>query len=180
MTRSINASTITELQKDSFRMAQLIQMDFSTAIRITDWARNLSALSSTFLSSGNFLDFSPVTETSELGVNSATLTLSAVEQTYVAVFLNNNYIDTRFRAWRAVLDTSDAVIGDPILIFDGRITGYQIDEDQIVVEVASHWKDFEYQAGRLTNHNSQQRFFAGDLGFEFSANMVKDLKWGRG
>lgn len=179
MTRSVDSSTIAALGQDSFRLAQFIQIDFDPIIRITDWSRDITALSSTFISSPHFLDFSQVTETSELGINSATLTLSAVEQSYVALMLNNDYIDIRCRAWRAVLDLSDSVIGAPILIFDGRITGYQISEDRIEIEIASHWKDFEYTSGRITNHNSQQRYFSGDLGFEFAANMVKDLKWGR-
>lgn len=179
MTRAVHAATISALGQDSFRLAQLIAIDFSTAIEITDWGRDVSALSTTFQSSPHFIDFSQVTETAELGINSATLTLSAVEQSYVALFLNNDYIDVRVRAWRAVLDSSDAVIGDPILIFDGRITGYEISDDNITIEAASHWKDFEFVSGRLTNHNSQQRHFSGDLGFEFAANMVKELKWGR-
>ena len=45
--------------------------------------------------------------------------------------------------------------------------------------MASHWADFEKKAGRFSNNNSQQYFFSGDVGFEYAANTVKDLKWGR-
>ena len=31
--------------------------------------------------------------------------------------------------------------------------------------------------GRKTNNGSQQRFFTGDVGFEFAALTLDDLKW---
>jgi len=74
-------------------------------------------------------------------------------------------------------------VGAPILIFDGILTGYAIEdteeESKVTVQMASHWKDFEKENGRRTNHNSQQLYFAGDEGFEFAPKSIKDLKWGR-
>jgi hypothetical protein len=85
--------------------------------------------------------------------------------------------------YRVILDGTDAVVGDPILIFDGILTGYSIEdteeESKVTVQMASHWKDFEKENGRRTNHNSQQLYFAGDEGFEFAPKSIKDLKWGR-
>ena len=49
----------------------------------------------------------------------------------------------------------------------------------VSLSVASHWSDFKKKSGRRTNHNGQQLHFAGDKGFEFAANTVKDIKWGR-
>jgi len=45
--------------------------------------------------------------------------------------------------------------------------------------VVSHWADFEKRSGRLTNNNSQQRFFSTDVGMNFSSQTVLDIKWGR-
>jgi hypothetical protein len=97
--------------------------------------------------------------------------------------LGDDYIDVPAKIYRAVIDSSDDVVGAPILIFDGLIVGYSIDdtedESKLTVEIASHWKDFEKENGRRTNHNTQQLYFDGDLGFEFAAKTIKDLKWGR-
>ena len=38
---------------------------------------------------------------------------------------------------------------------------------------------FEKKNGRKTNNTSQQRFFSGDLGMDFSSQTVQDIKWGR-
>ena len=43
-----------------------------------------------------------------------------------------------------------------------------------------NWKKWRARVqGRKTNTGSQQRFFTGDVGFEFSALTLDDLKWGR-
>ena len=183
MTRSINASTEAALQGDSFNFATLIYFGFSTAIRITDWDRDISALSSTWASSANFLSFGSSSESAELAVNGIDITLSSVEQSYVSIFLTQNYVDVPVKLYRAVLDSNDAVVGSPILVFDGFITGFSIEDDEssseISVTTASHWADFEKLNGRKTNHNSQALHFPNDEGFEFAANTIKDLKWGK-
>ena len=43
MTRTIDAATITAIGEDNFNLATLIQFDFDSVIRLTDWDRNLSA-----------------------------------------------------------------------------------------------------------------------------------------
>jgi hypothetical protein len=107
-----------------------------------------------------------------------------VEQSFISIFLSQNWINRRVVLSRAILNlTTDAVIQSPIVLFDGQITGYDIDEDEdgceVIVKIASHWADFEKKAGRFTNNNSQQYYFAGDLGMEFAANTVAELKWGK-
>ena len=183
MTRSIDAATIAELDKDNFNLATLIQFDLSSTLYLTDWDRNLSALAQTWSSSPHFLGVGDVTETSNLRVNTIDVTLSGVEQAYVTIFLAQNYIDRSVKIYRAAIDSSDAVIGSPILLFEGLIAGFNIqdskDTSTITVQLASHWKDFEKEVGRKTNNNSQSIHFPADRGFEFAAKTIKDLKWGR-
>lgn len=183
MSREIDSATITALNSDNLNLANLVQMDFPTPIKLTDWARDVVALSTTFDSSSDLLEIDQFTESSEVQVNASTISLSGVSQTFVSLFLTNDYIDVRTRIWKAVLDNSDSVIGAPILVFDGRITNYSIvDSDTtstVDVEVSSHWKDFDLHNGRKTNHNTQQLYFSGDRGFEFAAETSKDLKWGK-
>jgi hypothetical protein len=49
----------------------------------------------------------------------------------------------------------------------------------IAISATSHWVDFERRPGRHTNHAEQQVWFPGDLGFEFSSEIVKEIRWGR-
>ena len=184
MPRSINASTITALQSDAFNMCHLIQLDFSSVVRLTDWNRSVTALSNTFLSSPHLVGIGDSSESTDIRVNSIDLVMSGVEQTFIALFLSNNYMDVRARIWKAVLNSSDAVIGAPFVVFDGRISSYNISDQsgtsEISIEMSSHWKDFELSKGRRTNRNSQQYYFPTDKGMDFSGVVVRDLKWGRG
>jgi hypothetical protein len=183
MTRLIDSATIAELAKDDFNLATLIRFDFSSVLYLTDWDRDISALSATWNSSPHFLGVGDVKETSDLRVNTVDITLSGVEQSYVSLFLSQNYIDVPARIYRAVLDDNDVVIGSPILVFNGVITSYDIQDSKsdstVTVQIASHWKDFEKENGRKTNDNSQKIHFPNDEGFEFAAKTIKDLKWGR-
>lgn len=190
MSRGINATTKAALQTDGFKLATLIQMDFPArganaafSKKITDFGVNLTATMGTFTSSGHILRIGDASETSDLRVNSLSLTLSGADREYITLFQDEHYMNARCAIWRSVIDDSNSVVGEPFLFFDGRITSFTINDDEssseIEVEVASHWKDFEKVINRKTNSNSQQVHFPGDLGFEFASSTVKDLKWGR-
>lgn len=181
MTRALNASTISALATDSFDFATLIEINLNTTYRYTDWQRNISALSQTFVTSDYVLDLGDSTESVDLRINNIGVSLSSVGTTLSTELLTYNWIQRRIRIWQAVL-SNDSVVGAPILINDGRITGFTIDDtrdsSEITLEVSNHWKNFEQVRGRKTNSNTQQRYFSTDLGFEFAASSSREIKWG--
>lgn len=183
MPRTVNAATKTALEGDSLQLAHLVQFDFSSTLRFTDNYRRVLWGSLEYLPAGHLLSFGSSQETQDLRVGSVNITLSGVEQSYVSIFLNQQYINRRARIWLAFLDASNDIIGDPIPTFDGEVVGYSIqdsDESSIIsVDVASHWADFERKNARYTNNNSQQFYFPNDTGMRFSAESIKDIKWGK-
>lgn len=183
MGRTVNASTITALESDNFRMAHLVKIEFTSPILFTDYFHDIVDGSDTYQATGHPLAMASPKETRELRVNTISLTVSAVDQAYVSIFLSSDWINRRVLVQKAVIDTSGSIIGDAIVVFDGLLSQFQINEDDktssLTMNVASHWADFERKAGRLTNNNSQQYWFSGDLGMEYAANSVKDIKWGR-
>jgi len=183
MSRSLNASTLAEIEKDAVRTAHLVKLSLTTAVYMTDAGFDISYDGDTYQASSHLLEIDAVSESSDVRVGTVSIILSGVEQTFVAAFLGNNYIGKQALIYRIFLDASSQIIGDPILIYDGRIDGFDMTEtsndSKLNVQMASHWSDFERKAGRYTNPNSQALFFTGDKGFDFAANIVKDLKWGR-
>lgn len=183
MTRTVNASVITELAKDSFRLCHLVSFDISTGVYLTDYAHDVTYGGATYSASDGFLTVSSPQETQDLRVGQTNITVSGVDQLFVGLFLLQDWINREAVISRAVISESGGVIGSPIVVFSGQITQFQVDEgrdsSEVTIAMASHWADFEKKAGRFTNNNSQQYFFAGDVGFEYAANTVKDLKWGR-
>lgn len=183
MARSIHADVITELAKDSFNLCHLIELGFSTPVRLTDYAHDISWSGDNYLAYDGLLGVASPQETQELRVGTVNVTVSGVDQTFISIFLGQNWINRSAKISRAVLDDTGTVIGSPIVVFSGQIAQYQIDESDdkssVTIGIASHWADFDKKAGRFTNNNSQQYYFPGDLGFEYAANTVKDLRWGR-
>ncbi len=184
MSRNLPTAVKTALAGDSFRLAGLMEFDFSTPVKITDYGANITDPTlGTFNASSHVLQFGSITETSALKGNTFQIELSAVDQAYVSILLGSNQIGRRFKAWRAILDSNNAIIGSPFMVFDGIIVGFSIADSEraskLTVEVASHWTDFEKTSGRKTNSNSQNAFFPNDRGMDFSSTTVKEIKWGR-
>jgi len=188
MTRSIHASVITELAKNDVNMVSLLRIGIPTGspetdIFITDAQFPLTFDTNTYESSGHILDIGTVSENSDVKIGSLRITLSAVDQTYSTLFQASNYIDARIRYWKAILEDDYTYVGQPILMFDGNISGMSIVDNgrasKLEIDCASHWANFDVINGRKTNTNSQQAHFSTDLGFEFAAHTVKDIKWGR-
>lgn len=137
----------------------------------------------TFTALGPFLQFGNVDESADFQINSVTVTLGGVRDSDLELFLGNQYLDQPMKIFRVWYDDSGTRIGDPVMIFDGRIDKPVISDDPengitIGCAASSQWVDYERRAGRHTNPSEQRFFFASDTGFKFANIAIKDLKWG--
>ena len=185
MPRNLNATLKNELAKDGFDLCTLIFIDIGAGIYLTDYFHNVSYGGNTYNTSDHLVSIGSPRESRDLRVNTLNVTLSGVEQTYISAFLQNDFVNRQVLIHRAAM-SAGSIVGAPMVLFDGRMTRFEVSESdrssEVTLEVASHWADFEKKAGRLTNNNSQQFFFPStplDVGFEYAANTVRDLKWGR-
>ena len=183
MTRTINPATAAILSNDSLRIANLLTFEFVSTLRFTDYGHSLSYAGNTYSAINGFIDLSDPTESEDLRINNLTIKMSGVEQSFISIFLSGLWVNRRALLEVVFLDPNDAIIGEPISIFDGLVSNFSISETEntsaVDIVIASHWADFERKTGRLTNNNSQQYLFPGDLGLQFSASVVTDLKWGK-
>ena len=183
MSRSIHASVVTELAKDSVKMCHMIEIHLSSTSYLTDAGQDISYGGNTYVASSHFLNISTVKEESEVRVGTSKIKLSGVEQSFISALLSSGYVSRQLIVYRAYLNSSNGIVGIPVLIYDGRISEFDIvdtpETSTVELGVALHWSDFEKKSGRHTNSNSQSLFFSSDKGFDFAANIVKDLKWGR-
>lgn len=187
MARGLTSSVKTELATGNIDPVLLVELGFSTPVYLTnasfDITSSVSGSSRTYLSNGHLKGITGVSETNAPSKNSLVVSLSGVDQTYIAVALNENIINDNVYIYRGYLDTNLAVISDPFLLFYGTIDEYKITDTtqtaKLNLTVTSHWGNFSKTSGRTTSDNSQQRFFSGDKGMEFSALTVRDIRWGR-
>ena len=187
MTRSLSSAIKTQLATKDIRPVHLITIGFATPVNITDCSFSLtssvSGSSVTYSSSDFILGISNFSEETELTKSSLSIQLSGADQTFISTVLNENVINDSVSIFRGLLTSSNTLVSDPFLLYKGQIDEFNIQEsdiDSIVqLQVVSHWADFEKRSGRKTNNTSQQRFFANDIGIDFSSETVQDLKWGR-
>jgi len=187
MTRSLTTAIKNALATNDIRPVHLISIGFSTAVNITDCSFSLtssvSGSSITYDSSDFILGISDFTEEVDISKASLKLTLSGASTTFISTVLNENVANDSVDIYRGLLDSSNALISDPILLYKGNIENFTIQESDtssnVVLSIVSHWADFDKKNGRKTNPTSQQRFFSGDKGMNFASQTVEDIKWGR-
>ena len=200
MPRGLTSALQTEITKQSIRPIALVRIGFTPEQFITNHYTNLlvadrfdDALgtwdnrgdtwdtSNTYVASSHLLSISAKTESSTLNVNTFTIQLSAAETTFTAILLNNNVSNDLVQVDVGFIDENENLL-DFFNYSKGFIDNYSIDTDKAIINIncTSHFGDFSRIGGRKTNEGSHGRFFANDTkSFEFSAQTVKDLKWGR-
>ena len=187
MVRTLTTSVKNELTSGQIRPVHLIEIGFSTPVYLTDCGFNLtssiSGSSRTYISSAHLVGGSSFTEETDLTKTTLSLSLSGAEQSFISTVLNENIVNDSVTIYRGLLDSNNALIADPILLYKGNVDTFEISETEtesfVKLIVVSHWADFDKKSGRKTNNASQQRFFSTDVGMDYSSQTVLDIKWGR-
>ena len=185
MDRGSTGAFQTEIVKSANKPFHLVKLSFDdVSYFLSDAYIPVTYDSDTYTPTGSFLAFSDIVETNEANIETISISLSGVDTTYINLFLTGGYLDRTVQIYKAFLDSNDALVSDPLLIFDGRLNNPVIKEDvdagtsTIAVQASSLFVDFDRINTRFTNNESQQSFFAGDTGFRFSSVVVKELNWG--
>ena len=186
MYRGATSDVLAQIVAQANQPCHLFEMYLDTGTAyLTDSYTDIIWNGNNYLAAGQLLSFGGIEETATVQVTSVQVQFSGVDQEEIALFLSNEYIDRRFMIYKAFV-VNNAVVVDPIAIFDGRIDAPVVNEDPVngtctfTLSVAQHWSDFQRLPGRHTCNADQQTFFPGDLGFEFVSSLVDmTLYWGR-
>jgi len=183
MARGLTTAVNNELATDSLNPITLVYLGVSTGSRYTDHYKDVTYDGNNYTASSVFLEASAISESSEVEITNIQLTFSGADQTIISLFLNNNYMNKDVEVYKGFLNDSQTLIGDPVTLFKGKIESFSVDEEitnsTVTISATSHWSDFERVQGRKTNTNSQQIYFAGDVGFDYASQAIAELRWGR-
>tara|TARA_A100001515_G_scaffold36745_1_gene28863 strand:+ start:3050 stop:4795 length:1746 start_codon:yes stop_codon:yes gene_type:complete len=185
MDRGSTTAFQTEIVKDENKPFHLLSVAFdSGTVYLSDGNFAVTYDSNTYNPTGHFLSFSDIVESNQLTIETVTVSLSGVDQTYTNLLLSEDYIDREVKIFKAFLNDSNALVADPIQVFAGRISDAVVTEDNnsntasISITCSSQFVDFDKTNGRYTNLESQQTFFSGDTGLRYSSVILKDITWG--
>jgi len=184
VSRSISATNLTEINASHLHEVVMVKFEFDTPVYVHSGIGTIVYNSNSYLGVGDFGGVTDARESEMLGPQPITLTLSAVNSTYLGEALDaGNY-------------------GDPVTIY----IGYRQDDGTLVDDPWVVWKGtFEYASlslgsanaisivcqhdlamlndsdgSRFTDEDQQQRF-SGDVGFEFVQDSITaKLVWGGG
>jgi len=187
MSRNLDGNSKYELNKKYFSIVNLIQfLDIGpTPVYLTDAPGDITWDGKLFLSMGQVLSISDIAEEQDLKIESIDITLSAIDNSIVKLFLDYDYIDRRVVVHRAVVGSNYQPVGTPALVFDGRLDQPRLVDDwqsgtaTLGVTASSHWSDYDSTGGRHTNDTEHQVLFPGDTFFATSTETQKDVKWGK-
>ena len=191
MSRTLHADVVTALASGTYRYAHLIQIQWDSADGGTDYLTeaqfDITDGSDTYTASAFVLSSASVEESTQITTGSIQLSLSGADQTYISGLLSSgwDYIDRKIVIRRVLLDDDNAIIGNSVIVFQGKISGYKINETMessiITLTIANHWEDFKRVNGRKTNPTSQQKHFSSDDVFEFCSGIkAQTITWGMG
>ena len=185
--RNMTAAMLTEIDKDTIYPVHLVEVYFDSETGyLCNADVDISWDGNTYYGDGQALNLGEISETSDIQVSKTTLTLSGVDREWTTQVYTEDYIDRSVKIYLGLFNSETAeLILDPTLIFEGFIDEPVIQEDPdsntltVAVTATNHWVDFERTPGRRSNHEEQQLYFLGDMGFEFISEIKRDLKWGR-
>lgn len=184
MTRSLSTGMSNAVTASIVRPLLLAQLDFaSQTVYLTNGLRDVSWDSQTWQAYGAFLGLQGGEESSDGRASQATLTLSGVLSSYVALAYSDEYQGRNARVWLAARDDSGNIIADPVPFIFGMMDSMADSDDgekatialTIVTQATDQRRSREW---RLTDQH-QQELFPGDKGLEFVAGLSqKKIKFG--
>ena len=179
--RNMNSSTQTEVAKNNITGVELLEIELDDATyRFTNGPWDSSYNGNTYQALGNFLGFSEIQENTQMQIAEVTVTLTGLRQEDFGYFVNTNFIDRPVRIYRQLWNDTDGVVGT-FKLFEGRFSNAACEDDGEILTVggkaANSFVDFERASGRSTNDDEQQFYYPGDKFFEFSKEVLKEIKW---
>lgn len=206
MSRDIGLFTVAELSKEVIAPFFAVEIDFDDApLYVWSGYGDLVVDDKTYLGVGQLLNISSVVETTEMEASGATLTMSGIPSTFLALALQEPYQGRECRIYfglvlgsRNILQESGSYLlledGSRILtedsgvtlteIFSGELDQMTISEEAETSTVAVTAENvlirLERPVVRRFSNEDQKSRFPDDLGLEYVAGLQdKELYWGK-
>lgn len=172
---------------------ETVQNTVTVVYYLTNAPADITYQGNTYKAFGQLLGFDTVEENSSFEIPTLKLNISGIApyepasgESFLKIILDPTtiYIDKTVVIHRVFLNHDQLIAGDDsgFELYRGYINSASCDHDAfgattVGLEVSSHWINFDRATGRRTNSNSQDYWYPGDLGFEFSKEVQKEIEW---
>lgn len=178
MTRGLSSSQITASTATHRQAVHLIEALFdSGALRLAIAPWDVYAAPYTYTSTGPILTVREVRE-SAASLEGLEFVMSGLDPAVITIATSEPYRGRIIRLLKGYIDpTNNQLIGTPVQWWIGRIQNMVIAEDNgsaTVTVVAEHYEaELDRPAPLRYSDADQQRFYPGDLGCQYSAQMTE-------
>jgi len=175
MPRTLNANFETEIAKSAMRPVLFYEGVFSTqTLRLWTGVGSIDWNGETWL--GQWIeDISGIAETSDMRATGMSILLSAVPQSVISFFLTEIVQGAIGRVYLGFIDSSNAIIEDPVLIFKGLVDIPTIEDDgskaSVNITYESELIKLQKSSGRRYTDEDQRQEYVTDKGFEHIDNL---------
>lgn len=186
MSRDITAGVSSAISDTQVRPALLWYGEFTSGnAYLWTGLGNLSWNSITWSGAGTLLGISNIEESSEIKASGINVTLSGVPSSLISLALGDVRQGYECAVYMAFFDTNNAIISDPVLVFEGRLDTASIVEDgeTSTVSITYESRLIDLQRAREIRYTDeeQQRLFTGDVGLQYVASLQdSQITWGKG
>lgn len=182
--RSLNAQVQAAAVAEVVRLIWMVKLDFPSGVVAACSAPfDVAYGGDTYLGVAHLGSVEPAEEGAELQAYQLRIGLSGVQPEHLATVLGQHAINRPALVMIAFLDVEHAIIGEPVIIFRGRMDVADIELGEtasITVPVTSRLVDWERARVRRYTAEDQKAAFPGDLGLDFVPAMADtEIKWGR-
>lgn len=172
MSRDIHPSVLSNLEEDNLRYVTLVKMRFNEEGTPTYLRLNSSPISIYWDEGSGDMEYQGAgnlgsIETAEEGLAvqsyNIKLSLTGIDPAYIVKAAQVEYKNQPIIIYLANIDTDNTVIGDPIILFAGRMDTMDIEVSKnatISVTAVSRLSDWERPRGGRYNHYSQESYYA--------------------
>lgn len=148
-------------------------------LRMTDSVFDINYQGEVYLANRLIESIEPTEQERELSSDESEVVFTAVNQTVLALFLNNEQRGAKVVVNRVLMqEGTDNAYDFPLLERIYRIASYSTNGETISVTLKGALLDLFQVKGITTSMESIQRFFPGNTSFKNAPSVSEKLKWG--
>ena len=182
MSRGFSAAQETALASSFVQPVTFAKLEFGNGtIYLHDSIGTITWSGQDWLGVGDFGAVDQVQEGEEISPFAVRLTLSGLDSNLSNQALTQDYFQKPATLYLGLMNSSDALIGDPLEIFSGTMDQLSISvgtdgNDAIQLTCESSLARFDLSSNVLYTNETQQRNHTGDKFFEFCPKIAAGLK----
>ena len=184
MSRGLSTTNTTQVDGSHVHLVTLVKMDFDTPAYAHSGTGTISYGGNSYLGVGDFGGVSGERESEVLGPSAVTLTLTGIDSDYIAEAVDSGNIYDKVTIYQGYRNDDGTLADDPWIAWSGwfEFASIKVDAESSISITCQHDLSMmnEKDGSRYSDEDQQNRY-AGDVGLEFTSDMVGlRLLWGGG